>query len=164
MSERKGVRAWYEETTRRARRALGVASVLAVAGVLGFYSFAPEHVTLKLQILNGAWTIPAFGGLWLAAFIFIWLLPMREVSFRGQESMEDLCRKVDDSMGTALRALEPWRRLGERLEARFGDEALDRLERALESFEDMGRPLGPPPDLSKGLRALGAENGKEKVR
>lgn len=112
-----GIRAWYKRTTRKAMRSLVFATVLSVLGMLSFWILVPQQFIMRLQAANGAFTIPVFGALWLASFIFIWLLPMRELSFRGQESFE----RMEERMKLAIQeklvpAVEIWTRIGQRVE------------------------------------------------
>lgn len=130
-SELQGIRAWYERSTKRARRALLWATVIMAAGMFVFYFCVPPHWAARLQTANGAYTIPAFGGLWIAAFMFIWLIPMRELSFRGQESFERTENRLKDSLAKwdqiveekVLPALATWQRIGTQVESQILPEA-----------------------------------------
>jgi hypothetical protein len=101
-----GIRAWYAEKTRLAVRGVVLATLvsLGVAG-LGFL-LVPKEIVLHAQIFNGAFVIPVFGGIWIAAFVILWLVPMREVSFRGQEAMERIEGRVDDLHKRAVKILD----------------------------------------------------------
>ena len=117
-----GIRAWYSRTTRRAIRSIvWSTAIAAVFAVVGYFA-ASDEITLRLNNLNGAWTIPAFGGIWLAAFILIWLVPMREVSFRGQESMERIEKKFIDTFDAIDKGDHP---VVKRLLDRFDEMAAD---------------------------------------
>lgn len=112
-----GIRAWYEKSTRKARIALVFATAVMAIGMFAFWFLVPHEWAVRLQTANGGYTIPAFGGLWIAAFMFIWLIPMRELSFRGQESMERMEAKISSAIDDDLRpAIEQWRKLGEKVE------------------------------------------------
>jgi hypothetical protein len=83
-----GIRAWYANRTRTALRGVILATLIsALIAAVGFVA-VPRDLVLHAQVFNGAFVIPVFGGIWIAAFVILWLIPMREVSFRGQESME----------------------------------------------------------------------------
>jgi hypothetical protein len=140
-SELHGIRAWYERSTKRARRALVWATLIMAIGMFVFWTGVPAHWAARLQTANGAYTIPAFGGLWIAAFMFIWLIPMRELSFRGQESMERTEERLKVSLAKwdeivdqkILPAVATWQRIGTAIETEVlphAKETLLEIERA----------------------------------
>lgn len=139
-----GIRAWYKKNTRRAIRGLIGATVVLLMAVVLVWLFAPLDKLQHAQTFNGALTIPGFGGLWIASFMFIWLIPMREVSFRGQESMERMESKLQTTMDDHLiPAIQTWQRVGERLEKvilpKF-ESAIDSAERAAQLIEKKAVP------------------------
>lgn len=112
-----GVRAWYDRTTKKARRSLVWATLVTMVAAVLIYIFAPHALHLKLQIFNGAYVIPAAGAIWIAAFMFIWLIPMRELSFRSQESIERTENRVQNALqNEIIPAIQIWKRLGEKIE------------------------------------------------
>ncbi len=124
-----GIRAWYTRTTRKAVRSLVWATVLSVVGMLAFWLLVPQPFTMKLQAANGAFTIPVFGALWIASFMFIWLIPMRELSFRGQESMERMENRIKSAVEERLLpAVDIWTRIGKRVE----EHVLPKIESTLD--------------------------------
>ena len=86
------IRQWYQRTTSKARMSLvWVSAISIVFGVL-FFLYAPLKLAQFMQTANGAVTIPIAGGIWIAAFVYIFLVPSREVGFRSQESIEQTLR------------------------------------------------------------------------
>jgi hypothetical protein len=82
------IRHWYDRTTSRARKLLLWSSIIAVIGGVFFFSFASQKAATFIQTANGAVTIPIAGGIWIASFVYIFLVPSREVGFRSQEWIE----------------------------------------------------------------------------
>jgi len=114
---REGVRQWYNRTTRTWRKALVWATVVAILGAIAFYCLGSMRVFSLLQTFNGAMIIPIGAGLWMAAFVFIFLIPSREVGFRSQEWIEAavkiLQKTVSEEIAPTARV---WTRIGERVE------------------------------------------------
>lgn len=108
MSEQnkpEGVRAWYDRTTRRSRKVFMIASMVSGVVMLCMWLFAPMPTLMRIQSFNGALTIPLVGGLWIFMFIFMFLVPSREASFRAQES-------IDKLHGEVAGAVEVWKAIG----------------------------------------------------
>jgi len=100
------IRQWYDRTTRKWRKGLWGASVV-VLGVMGVaYAMLDTHTLARLQTFNGALTIPLWGGLWILSFIFMFLIPSREASFRGQEALESsfalITSAINDKVAPAM--------------------------------------------------------------
>jgi hypothetical protein len=100
------IREWYRKTTKKSLVSLWWAAFFSSIGAVLFYVFAPPSVHLKLQVFNGAITIPVAGAIWIVSFILLWLVPMRETAFRSQESMErmesrflELQKKAESAIG-----------------------------------------------------------------
>lgn len=183
------IRAWYARKTGKAIFSVIVASLIVLFIGLVVWVFAADWFILKLQIFNGAITIPAAGGIWLVSFTLVWLLPMREVSFRSFEAMENTrlqIRKdletIRDKATTEIQEAKkeilakvdektkPWFELGERLNKRFGPDFMDRLDKALRTAGELSEPAGPPPGKpariplkipAGALAAKAPDNGKE---
>ena len=132
VQKNESLRQWYTRKTRPAIRALLLASlVTVVAGVL-LWILADLPFLARMQTFNGAIVIPAFGGIWIASFMFIWLIPMRELSFRGQESLDRTEARMEKAIDEKLvPAVEVWTRIGERVEK----ELLPRLEKVAKEAE-----------------------------
>lgn len=125
-------REWYRRTTRRSIRAIVFATIFAsVFAFVGFF-LIPRDVTLHLQVFNGAWTIPAFGGIWLCAFILIWLLPMRELGFRSQECMERMEAQVTDFVRDASQTLRKVEDAALKVSSKAEKADIERMTQALE--------------------------------
>lgn len=130
------LRAWYKNKTRNAIRGLIGASVITIVGAVLLWVLAEMPFLARMQTFNGAIIIPAFGGIWIASFMFIWLIPMRELSFRGQESFDRSEEKLKTAIDKILPAVEVWQRIGERVEK----ELLPKIEKTL---EDARQRVGP---------------------
>jgi hypothetical protein len=160
-----GIRAWYERTTRSARRAILWATVWAVFGGAAVYGFASLEFLARLQTFNGALTIPVAAAIWIGAFVYIFLIPSRESSFRSQEAVEagiDIIRRaVEENIKPAA---DVWRRLGERAEREGPDLVRDfregleivrvsaeRLARAVEKNDSVAQEARPVIEALKRL-------------
>jgi hypothetical protein len=130
-----GVRAWYDRTTRKYRRIFIVVSVISVIVMTCMWSFASVNFLKRIQEYNGALTIPFAGGLWFFMFIFMFLIPSREASFRGQESLEAVAEKLGP-------AIEVWTRIGLQVEKEFPvmlqkvNETIDTVKVAVKNLEE----------------------------
>lgn len=121
------IRSWWTKKTRRVTRALVVASVVSFVGSLIFFKLAPPETVARLQVFNGAMTLPLGGALWLAAFIFQFLIPSREVAFRSQETLERTETRIQESVNglenflknDATPALETFKKLLATFEATY---------------------------------------------
>lgn len=131
------IRAWYDRKTRHARMGLGIGAAAILVFAVIFFLLAPSWLNLKLQVFNGAVTIPFFGGLWLAAFIIIWLVPMREVGFRSQEVMEKMMDATEAGRERADRLMGRFEKLMDQIED--GDHPI--VRRVEKSFKDESRRL-----------------------
>jgi hypothetical protein len=117
LEEPENLRSWYNRKTKSARRALFGATVITATVSILLWVMAELPFLARMQTFNGAIIIPAAGGIWIAAFMYIWLIPMRELSFRGQESFDRtearLKTAIDDRL---MPAVEIWTRIGARVE------------------------------------------------
>lgn len=147
-----GIRDWYRRSTKKALRSIYVATAVLLLVAVAFWLLAPLSTLMRLQTFNGALTIPLAGGLWIAAFMLVWLIPMREISFRGQESLdrteERIVRALEDRFNPAL---DTWKRIGERVENKLLDEVegavadmrriADRLDHAMNGAESRAQQI-----------------------
>jgi len=135
-----GVRSWYDRTTKRARRALAFSSVVTLVGAILLYLLAPHSLHLNLQVFNGAYVIPVAGGIWIAAFMFIWLIPMRELSFRSQESLERTEARVEDAIeNRIIPAVETWKRVGDPAESEIEAGLVEEMRAAVKEFRALAK-------------------------
>ena len=132
VQKNESLRQWYTRKTRPAIRWLLAASFATmVSGVL-LWVLADLPFLARMQTFNGAIIIPAFGGIWIASFMFIWLIPMRELSFRGQESLDRTEERMKKALEESLLpAADVWKRIGDRVE----QELLPRLEKVAKEAE-----------------------------
>lgn len=146
-----GIRSWYKRNTKRSIRALIGASIILIVAAIVLWILAELPFLARMQTFNGALVIPGFGGLWIASFMFIWLIPMREVSFRGQESMERMEAKLQTTMDEKfIPAIEAWRRIGERMEKETipkfekflvrAETALAQVQKSTQNLEEKAEP------------------------
>ena len=118
MVTREGIREWYDRTTRFWRKGLIWATIVALIGAVIFYVLGSMGVFTRIQTFNGALTIPVGAALWMAAFVFIFLVPSREASFRSQEWIESMVSLVEKAIREQIApAAKVWIRLGERMES-----------------------------------------------
>lgn len=110
MEKLEPIRAWYQRTTKRSRTGFVVMTVVAVSIMAAMWIFAGLPTLSKLQTFNGALTVPLIGGLWIFAFIFMFLIPSREASFRAQEALEDgigtMKKMIEENVVPAAKAFE----------------------------------------------------------
>ncbi len=134
------MRQWYTRKTRGALRALFGATVLVLVAAVLLWTLAEMDFLARMQTFNGALIIPCFGGIWIAAFLFIWLIPMRELSFRGQESLDRMEARTQKALEDEfIPTAQIWKRIGERVEQvilpRLENELLPRLEKIAKETE-----------------------------
>ncbi len=132
VQKHENLRQWYTRKTRVALRSLIGASVITATAAVLLWVLAELPFLARMQTFNGAIIIPAAGGIWIASFMYIWLIPMRELSFRGQESLD----RTEERMRKALEndllpAAAVWKRIGDRVE----NELLPRLEKVAKEAE-----------------------------
>jgi hypothetical protein len=118
MKKGETIREWYHRTTNKWIKGLVGATVVALIAAGLLYGLAQTPFLAKLQTFNGAFTIPIAGAIWLLSFVYIFLVPNREVGFRSMESFE---RMEDRLVVTIDQKLVPvidvWTRVGESVEA-----------------------------------------------
>lgn len=112
------VRAWYHRTTSGARKFLLYFSAIAIVAAIALFMLAPQSLHASIQQFNGAYIIPVAGGIWILGFLYIFLIPQREVGFRSQEFIESMSNSVRETIEREIvPAVAVWKRLGEKLEA-----------------------------------------------
>lgn len=117
VAARETIRQWYDRTTRNVRKAIIWATLVAFVFAGAMYGLASFSFLARLQTFNGAFTIPIAALIWMVTFVYIFLVPSREASFRGQEWIEAMVRLVEETVRTQVApAAMVWRRVGERVE------------------------------------------------
>lgn len=112
-----GVRAWYDRTTQKWRKLLLVSAIGAVVISILFFFGVSRDIHLALQVFNGAIVIPVAAAIWIIAFVYIFLVPNREVGFRSQEAIEKTVEIMNDAVEHKMApAVATWTRIGERVE------------------------------------------------
>jgi hypothetical protein len=161
--KQESIRGWYARTTSKVRHGLVWATIVTCLFALVFYFVAPHSVHLSLQIFNGAVVIPAAAAIWIAAFVYIFLIPNREVGFRSQEAIEQTVGLLRTALeGTVAPAAAVWKRIGQRVEVELPRilqehrEALEllrasaaQIEKAVEKNEKFAEDAKPAIDALK---------------
>lgn len=92
------IREWWTRKTKKVSRYILVSSIVSMIASILFFEFASPALIARIQIFNGAMTLPVGGAIWIAAFIFQFLIPSREVAFRSQETLERTELRVKQSL------------------------------------------------------------------
>lgn len=136
-------RTWYERTTRKSRKLIAAASVIGLLSALVFFFVVPHEYTLRLQVFNGAWVIPVFGAIWIWAFVWIFLIPSREVGFRSQESIE----RMENSITPVL---EIWKKLGDRIESELNSGLISEFKEGVKTLREAAAKIQTITESSSG--------------
>lgn len=167
QAARETIRQWYDRSTKSVRKALVWATAFAFIGAAVMYAMASLPFLARLQTFNGALTIPIAGLIWLLAFVYVFLVPSREASFRGQEWIETMVTLVEQTVREQVApAAVVWRHLGERIDREFpaltqdvheGLEAVKtaaaKLEAAVEKNKAVGEDAAPAIEALKRIEA-----------
>lgn len=100
------IREWWRSKTKNARRALLGATVLSTVVMALMWVLATTETIMRIQTFNGALTIPLWGGLWIFGFIFLFLVPTREATFRSTESFERMEVRLQRTTAKAEAAMD----------------------------------------------------------
>lgn len=131
------IREWYHRSTRRWRVALVYATLTAFVVAAVMFSVSSVHFLARLQTFNGAFTIPISAFIWILAFVFVFLVPSREVSFRSQESIEKMVEIADRAFVKKLEpAIEQWKKIGEIVQKELDGGLFKDLRDALKEVKD----------------------------
>lgn len=145
------IRQWYERTTGQWRKGLWAAAGATVCVMGVMWATADLPVLQRIQTFNGALTIPMFGGLWVLSFIFMFLVPSREASFRSQESIEQtielLSKAIDEKVSPAM---DQWKALGLRLQGEIDGGLLKDFKEAIIQLKDTAQKIQASADTSNG--------------
>jgi len=145
------IRQWYNRTTSKMRSWLAVMTAFSIIGGVTFFCLVPHTASMRLQTFNGAITIPIAALIWILAFVYIFLVPSREVGFRGQESIE----QTVDLLNTAVKkniepALEIWQRIGKRMEEELNSGLLDQIKGTIKDLRDATSKITNSAETSNG--------------
>lgn len=125
--DEKSIRAWWTRKTRKVGRMILLSSIVSMIGALLFFRYASPELVARIQSFNGAMTIPVAGAIWVAAFVFQFLIPSREVAFRSQETLERTEKRLTESLEAldrfmadqAIPAVEACRRMAHLFETQY---------------------------------------------
>lgn len=147
------VRQWYGRTTSGARKFLLYFSVVAVAAAILLFIYAPQSLHQSLQQFNGAYVIPVAGGIWILGFLYIFLIPQREVGFRSQEFIESMSISVKETIEKEIvPAVTVWKRIGEKIEAEL-PVFLKTVNEGVAEIREASRKLGVAIDKNENIGA-----------
>lgn len=147
------IRQWYGRTTSGARKALLVFSAIAIGVAVLLFIYAPQSMHQSLQQFNGAYVIPVAGGIWIAGFLYIFLIPQREVGFRSQEFIESMSNTVKDTIEKEIvPAAIVWKRLGEKLEQEL-PVFMKKLDEGILEIREASKKLSGAIEKNEGLAA-----------
>jgi hypothetical protein len=164
---RETIRQWYERTTKKWRMGLVWCTLIALVGAGVVYFIASFSFLARLQTFNGAMTIPIAGLIWLLAFVYIFLVPSREASFRSQEWIEAMVTIVERTVTEQVApAALVWGRIGMRVEAELPgflaecktgmdsvNTAAVKLQSAVDKNEQISNDVGPVIESLKRIEA-----------
>lgn len=147
------IRQWYGRTTSGARRFLLIFSMFAIAAAVVMFIYAPQSLHISLQQFNGAYVIPVAGGIWILGFLYIFLIPQREVGFRSQEFIESMSNSVKETIENEIvPAAIVWKRLGEKIEAQLPI-FMKNLEEGVREIHEASKKLSTAIEKNEGLAA-----------
>jgi hypothetical protein len=158
------IRQWYDRTTSKAR--MGLIWCCAISIVFGacFFAFAPLKLAQFMQTANGAVTIPIAGGIWIAAFVYIFLVPSREVGFRSQESIEQTQQILGDAVKKKIEpALEVWLRIGNRVETELNNGLMDQIKSTIKDLREATLKVTNSAETSNGEIKKFTEDAKPAI-
>lgn len=147
------IRQWYGRTTSGARKFLLIFSLFAIAAAIVLFIYAPQSMHASLQQFNGAYVIPVAGGIWILGFLYIFLIPQREVGFRTQEFIESMSNSVKDTIEREIvPAVLVWKRVGEKVESELPG-FLKRIDEGIGEIREVSKKLSTAIEKNEGLAA-----------
>lgn len=147
------VRGWYHRTTSGARKFLLIFSAVAICAAILLFVFAPQSLHASIQQFNGAYVIPVAGGIWILGFLYIFLIPQREVGFRSQEFIESMSNSVRDTLEREIvPAVAVWKRLGEKIEAELPI-LMKKVDEGILQIQESAKKLTVAIEKNEGLAA-----------
>lgn len=148
--KKESIREWYTRSTGWAGKVIVFVTLCSFVTMGIMWAMASLPALQRIQTFNGALTIPLIGGVWIFGFIFMFLVPSREASFRGQESLEEMGEIVRTAViEKAGPAIEIWTRIGTRIE----EELPTLVRKAHERLDEVGAAI-------KKIEAAAENNGK----
>lgn len=154
-SAKKGesIRGWYHRTTSGARKVLLIFSAIAICAAVVLFVFAPQSLHASIQQFNGAYVIPVAGGIWILGFLYIFLIPQREVGFRSQEFIESMSNSVRETLEREIvPAVAVWKRLGEKIEAEL-PHFMKKVDEGILEIQTSSKKLALAIEKNEGLAA-----------
>lgn len=140
--KQESIREWYERTTKAARKAIYIASSASLVAMPVAWMLTPLVTLQRMQTFSGGVLIPIMGGIWIFAFIFMFLVPSREASFRGQEYLEKMVDLMHDTVSKKVDpAVAIWKNLGERIQAELNKGLLDDLKGAVKDLREAAQKV-----------------------
>jgi len=155
--KKESIREWYARSTGWAGKVIVFVTLCSFVTMGIMWAVASLPALQRIQTFNGALTIPLIGGVWIFGFIFMFLVPSREASFRGQESMEAMGETVEKIAEKVSVAVEIWSRIGSRIESEFpamlqkANATLDEVAAAAKRIDKAGEDMT---DLKPAIEAL----------
>lgn len=147
------IRQWYHRTTSGARKFLLIFSGIAICAAIALFIFAPQSLHVSIQQFNGAYVIPVAGGIWILGFLYIFLIPQREVGFRSQEFIESMSNSVRDTLEREIvPAVAVWKRLGEKIEAELPN-FMKKVDEGILEIQSSSKKLAVAIEKNEGLAA-----------
>lgn len=161
MEKPETIRQWYDRTTSRMRVFLTLFTAIAIVGGVVFFFLVPHAVNVKLQTFNGAITIPISALIWILAFVYIFLVPSREVGFRSQESIEQTVEILNNAVENRIKpALETWQRIGARVEGELNGGLMAEIKASVKELRDAAAKITNSAETSNGEIKKFAEDAK----
>jgi hypothetical protein len=131
------IRAWYRRSTKVARNTIYIASLVSLIVMPAVWIITPLITLQRMQTFSGGVVIPIMGGIWIFAFIFMFLVPSREASFRAQESMEKMVGLIEETVSKKVDpAVVVWKNIGERVQSELDKGLLDDLKGAVKDLRE----------------------------
>jgi hypothetical protein len=147
------IRGWYHRTTSGARKFLVIFSLIAIASAIVLFLCAPQELHASVQQFNGAYVIPVAGLIWILGFLYIFLIPQREVGFRTQEFIEAMSNSVRDTLEKEIvPAVKVWQRVGERIEQEL-PAFLKKVDEGIAEIREASKKLALAIEKNEGFAA-----------
>lgn len=160
-AKKETIREWYARSTGWAGKVIVFVTLCSFVTMGIMWAMASLPALQRIQTFNGALTIPLIGGVWIFGFIFMFLVPSREASFRGQESLEEMGEIVKTMVNEKMApVIEIWSRIGSRIESEFpamlqkANATLDEVAAAAKRIDKAGEDMGDMKSAIEAFRRL----------